>query len=39
MIPAKYALKGCQSTNAKRLFASMYKNRDTTKKTSKAGAF
>ena len=31
MIPGKYAyLKGCQSINAKLLFASTYKNRDTT---------
>ena len=25
MIPGKYSLKGCQSINAKRLFASTYK--------------
>ena len=35
MIPGKYSLKGCQSINAKRLFASTYKNRDITKKRRK----
>ena len=35
MIPGKYTLKGRRSVNVKRLFASKYKNCDTTKNAEK----